>query len=136
MQSRSCGVSFVWLVASRRPLTQQFKFLVLKTWFRLVSAHPEYIMQAGSSAKIPLEKSLRPAAKCITISFDDWTANNGLRFLDALLHDVVLVTALIVSLPPPLLGIGLPSARLCAGASCLPPLAIHSPLASPRPLSA
>ncbi|KAI7720022.1 hypothetical protein KC353_g2500 [Hortaea werneckii] len=43
-------------------------------------------MQAASDANSTVEKSLRRAASSITISFDNWTANNGLDFLGVTAH--------------------------------------------------
>jgi hypothetical protein len=43
-------------------------------------------MQAASSARRTLEKSLRQAARSIAVSFDDWTANDNLYFLDVTAH--------------------------------------------------
>jgi hypothetical protein len=45
-----------------------------------------WIMQAASSAKSTIEKALGQAASSITISFDNWTANNGLDFLGVTAH--------------------------------------------------
>ena len=56
----------------------------------LVSTGPNtirgWIRQAASSAKDTIEKSLEQAASSITISFDNWTANNGLDFLGVTAH--------------------------------------------------
>ncbi|GAB7336407.1 hypothetical protein MBLNU13_g09125t1 [Cladosporium sp. NU13] len=41
----------------------------------------DWIMQAAYAAKETIEKSLSRAASSITISFDNWTADNGLDFL-------------------------------------------------------
>jgi hypothetical protein len=46
----------------------------------------EWIMQAASDARATIEKSLRHAASSITMSFDNWTANNGLDFLGVTAH--------------------------------------------------
>lgn len=43
-------------------------------------------MQAASGAKEKIEKSLSQAASSITISFDNWTADNGLDFLGVSAH--------------------------------------------------
>jgi hypothetical protein len=43
-------------------------------------------MQASSSAKSTIEKSLEQAASSITIWFDNWTANNSLDFLGVTAH--------------------------------------------------
>ncbi|GAB7336618.1 hypothetical protein MBLNU13_g10314t2 [Cladosporium sp. NU13] len=53
---------------------------------RSVNTVRDWIMQAASDAKITIEKSLRQSASSITISFDDWTANNGLDFLGVTAH--------------------------------------------------
>jgi hypothetical protein len=45
-----------------------------------------WIMQAASSAKSTIEKSLGQVANSITIFFDNWTANNGLDFLGVTAH--------------------------------------------------
>lgn len=46
----------------------------------------EWIMQAASDARGTIEKSLRHAASSITMSFDNWTADNGLDFLGVIAH--------------------------------------------------
>ena len=43
-------------------------------------------MQAASGAKEKIERSLSQAASSITISFDNWTADNGLDFLGVTAH--------------------------------------------------
>jgi hypothetical protein len=53
---------------------------------RSVNTVREWIMQAASDAKVTIEKSLRQSASSITISFDNWTANNGLDFLGVTAH--------------------------------------------------
>ncbi|KAI7722283.1 hypothetical protein KC353_g629, partial [Hortaea werneckii] len=46
----------------------------------------DWIMQAASGAKEKIEKSFSRAASSITISFDNWTADNGLDFLGVTAH--------------------------------------------------
>jgi hypothetical protein len=46
----------------------------------------DWIIQAASSAKEKIEKSLSQATSSITISFDNWTADNGLDFLGVTPH--------------------------------------------------
>jgi hypothetical protein len=46
----------------------------------------DWIIQAASSAKEKIEKSLSQATSSITISFDNWTADNGLDFLGMTPH--------------------------------------------------
>lgn len=53
---------------------------------RSVNTVRDWIMQAASDVKITIEKSLRQSASSITISFDNWTANNGLDFLGVTAH--------------------------------------------------
>lgn len=45
-----------------------------------------WIMQAASSAKSTIDESLGQAVSSITISFDNWTANNGLDVLGVTAH--------------------------------------------------
>lgn len=46
-------------------------------------------MQAASDAKVTIKKSLRRSASSITISLDEWTANNGLDFLGVTTHNAL-----------------------------------------------
>jgi hypothetical protein len=58
-------------------------------------------MQAVSSAKSTIEKSLEQAASSITISFGNWTTNKGLDFLGVTAHylDTSLLSLLSVRVP-------------------------------------